>query len=111
MVKNSYWNNNFGPSEGAKIPVFRPLLKIVLIRIKIVEKKSEVWVLLLEFLFKLWFEHNQREAKYVEIFTWLSILKGAINIELNMNSYWLEKSEMESLAFAFLPRNSTWLHC
>ena len=47
------------------------------------------------------------KVKYDEFITSLSILKGTIDIEFNMNSYWLEKSEMESLAFAFLTRNST----
>ena len=37
------------------------------------------------------------KVKYAEFITYLSILKGTIDTEFNMNSYCLEKSEMRVL--------------
>ena len=41
------------------------------------------------------------KVKYVEFITSLSIFKGTIDTEFNMNSYWLEKSEMRVLLLHF----------
>ena len=41
------------------------------------------------------------KVKYVEFITSLSIFKGTIDTEFNMNSYWLEKSEMRVLFCIF----------
>ena len=58
--------------------------KVASIRIKIVEKKVKC-----------------ESMKYAEFITSLSILKGTVNIEFNVNSYWLEKSEMRVLPLHF----------
>ena len=41
------------------------------------------------------------KVKYAEFITSLSIFKGTIDTEFNMNSYWLEKSEMRVLLLHF----------
>ena len=41
------------------------------------------------------------KVNYAEFITSLSIFKGTINTEFNMNSYWLEKSEMRVLILHF----------
>ena len=46
------------------------------------------------------------KVKYPEFITSLSIIKDTIDTEFNMDSYWLDKSEMR-LTFALLTRNST----
>ena len=41
------------------------------------------------------------KVKYAEFITSLSIFKGTIDTEFNMNSYWSEKSEMRVLLLHF----------
>ena len=113
--------NTNGNARKQNLSFHWMFLKIVSIRIKIIEKTSEMRVLLLEFLFKLWFEYITRFLfleTYVDEYwgnkskvCWMYHFTKYI---WKYYRYWIphefilvRKKRGESLTFAFLTQNST----